>query len=127
MNLKVKNNLLKATKIMKIAVSSMDKNIDNNVSEVFGRCPYFIIAEIENQKIEKTEIIENKNTDQMSGAGVSTAQLIAEENVNTVITMNIGPRALGVLRDFNIKIYFGDGAIKEVLQKFIDGKLKEIK
>jgi len=111
---------------MKIAVSSIDKNIDGNVSDVFGRSPYFIIAEIENQKIERTEAIENKSTDQMSGAGISAAQLIAEKNVNAVITGNVGPRALDVLRQFNIKIYSGSGAVKEVLQEFIDGKLKKI-
>jgi len=111
---------------MKIAVSSIDKNIEGDVSDVFGRCPYFIIAEIENQKIERTEVIENKSTDQMSGAGISTAQLIAEKNVNAVITGNVGPRAFDVLKQFNIEVYSGSGAIKEVLQKFINGKLKKI-
>lgn len=111
---------------MKIAISSIDKTIDGNVSDVFGRCPYFIIAEIENQKIKKTEAIENKSTDQMSGAGISAAQLIAEKDVKAVITGNVGPRALDVLKQFNIEIYYGDGAIKEVLQEFINGKLKKI-
>ena len=111
---------------MKIAVSSIDKNIDGNVSDVFGRSPYFIIAEIENQKIERTEAIENKSTDQMSGAGISAAQLIAEKNVNAVITGNVGPRASDVLKQFNIEVYRGSGAIKEVLQEFINGELKKL-
>ena len=111
---------------MKIAVSSTDKNIESNVSDVFGRCPYFIIAEIKDQKIEKTEAIENENINQMSGAGISTAQLMAEKDVNTVITGNVGPRALDVLKQFNIEIYFGEGVVKNVLQEFIDGKLKKI-
>jgi len=111
---------------MKIAISSTGKKLTDNVSEVFARCPYFIIAEIKNRKIEKTEIIKNENTNQMSGAGISAAQLIAEKNVNAVITGNVGPRALDVLRQFNIKIYSGSGTVKEVLQEFIDGKLKKI-
>ena len=111
---------------MKIAISSMNKTIDGSVSDIFGRCPYFIIAEIKNQKIERTEILENKSTDQMSGAGISAAQLMAEKNVNVVITGNVGPRALDVLKQFNIEIYYGNGLIKEVLQEFIDGKLKKI-
>lgn len=111
---------------MKIAVSSTDKNIESNVSDVFGRCPYFIIAEIKDQKIEKTEAIENENTDRVNGAGISTAQLMAEKNVNAVITGNVGPRALDVLKQFNIEIYFGEGVVKNVLQEFIDGKLKKI-
>ena len=125
-SLKLINQKLNRDNNMKIAVSSMDKNIDSNIAEIFGRCPYFIIAEIENQKIEKTEAIENKNTEQMSGAGISTAQLMAEKNVNAVITENVGPRALDVLKQFSIEIYFGKGAIKEALQEFIDGKLEKI-
>jgi len=111
---------------MKIAISSIDKNIESNVSDVFGRCPYFIIAEINDKKIGKTEVIKNKSIDQMGGAGISTAQLIAEKNVDTVITGNVGPRALDILNQFNIGIYSGEGIIKEVLQEFIDEKLKKI-
>ncbi len=111
---------------MKIAVSSTDKNIESNVSDVFGRCPYFVIAEIKDNKIEKTEVVKNEGTDQMSGAGISTAQLMAEKNVNAVITGNVGPRALDVLNQFNIEIYAGEGIVKDVLQNFIDKKLKKI-
>ena len=111
---------------MKIAVSSIGKNLTDNISEVFARCPYFIIAEIENQEIKRTEIIENKSTEQMGGAGISAAQLMAEKDVKAVITKNAGPRALDVLKQFNIGIYYGDGTIKEVLQEFIDGKLEKM-
>jgi len=111
---------------MKIAISSTDKNIESNVSDVFGRCPYFIIAEIKDDKIEKIEAIKNESTDQNSGAGISTAQLMAEKDVNAVITGNVGPRALDVLNQFNIEIYSGQGTVKDVLQDFIDKKLKKI-
>ncbi len=111
---------------MRIAISSTNKNIGSDVSDIFGRCPYFIIAEIKDDKIEKTEAIENKNTDQNSGAGISTAQLMAEKNVNAVITGNVGPRAIDVLKQFNIEVYSGKGVIKNVLQEFINKKLKKI-
>ena len=111
---------------VKIAVSSMNKNIESDVSDVFGRSSYFVIAEIEDEKIKRTEIIENKSTNQMSGAGISAAQLMAEKNVNAVITGNVGPRAFDVLKQFNIEVYIGSGTIKKVLQEFIDGKLKKM-
>jgi predicted Fe-Mo cluster-binding NifX family protein len=110
---------------MKIAVSSMGKSIESNVSDIFARCPFFIIVEIKNQKIDKTEIIENESTDQMSGAGISAAQLMAEKNVNAVITGNVGPRAFDVLKQFNIEIYRGEGKVKEAVEKFIEGKLEK--
>jgi len=111
---------------MKIAVSSTGKNLTDNISEVFARCPYFIIAEIENQEIKKFEAVKNESENQMGGAGISAAQLMAEKDIKVVITKNVGPRALDVLNQFNIEIYYGDGTIKEVLQEFIDGKLKKI-
>jgi len=51
---------------------------------------------------------------------------LAEKNVKVVITGNVGPRALDVLKQFKIEIYFGGGIVKNVLQEFIDGKLKKI-
>lgn len=111
---------------VKIAVSSTGKNLTDNVSEVFARCPYFIIAEIENEKIQKVETIENKIANQLGQAGISAAQLMAEKDIKAVITKNVGPRALDVLRQFNIGIYVGDGTIEKVLQEFIDGKLKKM-
>lgn len=111
---------------MKIAISSTGKNVENNVSDMFGRCPYFIIAEIADKKIVEVKSIENTGMGQTGGAGVSVAQLVVEKGVGTVITGNIGPRALDVLKQFDVDIYIGSGLIKEVLQKFIDNKLEKV-
>jgi len=111
---------------MKIAVSSIGKSITSEVADVFGRCPYFIIVEIKKEKIEKTEAIKNEGTDQMSGAGISSAQLMAEKGIKAVISGNAGPRALDILNQFNIEVYSGEGVVKDVLQSFIDKKLKKI-
>lgn len=112
---------------MKIAISSMDKNVEGNVAEIFGRCSYFIIFEIKDKKIEKTETIRNESMDQTGGAGISTAQLMAEKKVDVVITGNVGPRAMDVLNQFKIAVYSGKGAIKEAVKEFVDKKLEEIK
>ena len=111
---------------MRVAISSTGKKLTDNVSEVFARCYYFVIAEIENKEIKRYEAIKNESENQMGGAGISAAQLMAEKNVNTVITKNVGPRALDVLKQFNIAIYYGDGTIEKVLQEFIGGKLKKM-
>jgi predicted Fe-Mo cluster-binding NifX family protein len=111
---------------MKVAISATDKIIESEISDIFGRCPYFILVETEDGKIGKIEVIKNESTDQNSGAGVSTAQLMAENNVNAVITGNMGPRALDALKQFNIKIYLGKGIVKDTLQDLMDNKLKEI-
>ena len=110
----------------RIAVSSAGKSLESKVAGVFGRCPYFIIADIENNQIVSHETMENAAANQMGGAGISAAQAVVEKNVDAVIAGNIGPRALDVLRQFNIKIYNGSGLVKDVLQKFIQDKLEKI-
>lgn len=110
----------------RVAVSSTWKVLDSNVNELFGRCPYFIIAEIENKKIVKIEAIENKSMNQMGGAGIAAAQMIAEKKVDAVITWNIGPKAFDVLKQFDIEIYKGSGSAREALRKFMNGKLEKI-
>ena len=74
----------------------------------------------------KTEVVENKSANQQGGAGISAAQMVAEKNANVVITGAVGPRALDVLKQFNIKIYKGGDTIEEVLHKFIQNKLEKI-
>lgn len=108
---------------MKIAISSTGKELSDNIAELFGRCPYFVIVEIENGKIIKADAIKNDNENQASGAGMSAAKLLAENNVNVVIARTVGPRAMDVLKQFNIEVYNGDGAVKDIIQKFIDKKL----
>jgi len=110
---------------MKIGISADGKNLEDRVSEVFARCPYFIIAEIENGKIKSFEVIENEVNGRMGGAGIFAAKLMAERDVKAVITKNIGPRAFEVLKQFNIEVYQGEGKIKKAIEEFIQGKLKK--
>ncbi len=107
---------------MKIAISSIGKSLDDNIAEVFGRCPYFIIVDIEKGGIKGTEILKNTGDGQQNGAGMAAAKLIAEKGASVVIAKNVGPRALDVLKQFDIDIFTGSGTVKEILQKFIDKK-----
>ncbi|OIO15243.1 hypothetical protein COV53_03710 [Candidatus Gottesmanbacteria bacterium CG11_big_fil_rev_8_21_14_0_20_37_11] len=111
---------------MKIALSSSGKDTESNISEVFGRCANFLIMEIEDKKVNGIEAIENTSINQLGGAGISAAQMVAEKGIKAVITGNIGPRALDVFRQFNIQVYKGTGLVKEVIQDFIDSKLTKI-
>lgn len=111
---------------MKIAISSTGKDLESNVDVRFGRCPYFLIVEIEDKKIKKVKAIENIATAQAGGAGITAAQIVANEKVEVIISVNMGPRAFDVFGQLGIKVYQGQGKIKDVVQQFIDGKLKEI-
>ena len=113
-------------KTTKIAVSSTGQDIESDVDMRLGRCPYFLIVDIEDKKLKDVKAIENTAAMQAGGAGITAAQTVANEKVDAVITGNIGPRAFGVFNQLGIKIYPAQGKIKDVIQQFIDGKLAEI-
>ncbi|MCK4831040.1 NifB/NifX family molybdenum-iron cluster-binding protein [bacterium] len=109
---------------MKLVLSSTGESLDSQVDVRFGRCPFFIIAEIENSKIKKTRAIENKAMMQGGGAGITAAQIIANEEIDVVIIINIGPKAVDIFQQLEIEVYQGNqGTVKENIQQFIDGKL----
>ena len=111
---------------MKLAISSTGENLKSEVDARFGRCSYFLIVEIEENKIKDFKAIENTGKDQMGGAGITAGEIVANENVDAIITTNLGPRAFSVFEQFKIKAYQGQGKIKDVIKDFIDEKLKEL-
>ena len=116
---------------MKIAISSTGKNLESEVDARFGRCAYFLIAEINDKETpafdeKKVKAVKNTAAGQTGGAGITAAEIVANEKVSAVITANLGPRAFSVFEQFGIKVYQGQGKIKNVIQKFIKGQLTEI-
>jgi predicted Fe-Mo cluster-binding NifX family protein len=111
---------------MKVAVSSTGKDLNSQVSDNFGRCPFFIMAKIENGEIKALEAMENLSQEQMGGAGISAARAVVEKGVGAVIVANIGPRALAVLSQFKVDVFKGRGSVRKSLQEFIQGKLEKL-
>ena len=113
---------------MKIAISSTGKTLDDEIDARFGRCPYFVIIDIDEKekKIKNVKAIENTAAGQFGGAGITASQLVANEKVNAVITTNLGPRAFQVLNQLRIEIYQGQGKVRDVVQEFMEGKLEKI-
>lgn len=118
---------------MKIAVPSTGKTLESQISQVFGRCPYYILVEItENsetgeKEIKEAEAIENPAVDQRGGAGIVSSQTLGNEDIDTVLATRVGPRAFDVLNRIDIKVYQAiEGTVKENVEEFISGNLEEI-
>ncbi|HDH91415.1 MAG TPA: dinitrogenase iron-molybdenum cofactor [Candidatus Aenigmarchaeota archaeon] len=109
---------------MKIAIASTGKELESNVSLVFGRAPYFLIVEVEGNEIKNYKVIENPAVNAMGGAGIQAAQLIANEGVEVVIAGNIGPNALNVLQQVGIKVVsMPNLKVKDAIEKFLKGEV----
>ena len=108
---------------MKIAISSTGPDPDAQVDLRFGRCRYFVLVD---DKAENFEFLDNQAAALSGGAGLQAAQMIADAGVKAVITGNIGPNAINVLKVAGIKAYHcGPGTVRKALQKYQDGSLQE--
>lgn len=111
---------------MKIGVSSTGPNLTDQIDGRFGRCPYFIIVEVEDGKIVSHEAVKNAAAGQGHGAGITSAETVGNKKVEAVVTINMGPRAWDIFEKLGVKIYQGSGTIQGAVEDFIAGKLSPL-
>jgi predicted Fe-Mo cluster-binding NifX family protein len=106
---------------MKIAVSSEGPNLDSQVDPRFGRCPYFVIVDTDTMEFEA---IQNTYSMAAGGAGIQTAQMIANRGVEVVLTGSCGPNAYQTLSAAGVQVVVGvAGTVKEAIERFKAGQL----
>ena len=77
-----------------------------NVCVSFGRAPFFLIHDTEKGT---EEIKENPAAEAQGGAGIKTAQFVADQDTDVLITVRCGENAAEVLRAAEISIYKSEG------------------
>jgi len=109
---------------MKIAISSKGNSIGADIDPRFGRAAYFIIYDL---NTDSWEVIDNsENVNRIGGAGVQTATNLIDRDVDYVLTGHCGPNAFRTLKAGNVKVISGiEGQVKEIIEKFKKGDLKE--
>ena len=109
---------------MKIAVSATGNTMGSRMDQRFGRAASFIIVEIRTMEYEA---IDNAGNAASGGAGITAAQLVANKDAQVVITGNVGPNAMNVLKAAGIEIYKGsDTSVEENVELFKKGALDKI-
>lgn len=107
---------------MKVAVSSTGPSLDSQVDPRFGRCPYFVIVDTQTMDFEA---VENPNIMAMGGAGIQSAQLIANKGAEVILTGNCGPNAFQTFSAAGVKVVVGAvGLVKEAIGRFKRGELQ---
>ncbi|MEW8959478.1 MAG: NifB/NifX family molybdenum-iron cluster-binding protein [Moorella sp. (in: firmicutes)] len=105
---------------MKVAVTAQGKDGAAAVDPRFGRCQYFVIADLDKNTIE---VLANDNVGAGGGAGVATAQTLVNRGVEVVLTGNVGPNALRVLQGAGIKVYSTTAStVQAALEQWQAGK-----
>jgi len=109
---------------MKICISSSGDSSESTMDPRFGRAAYFVIADTDTMEYE---VIENAAAASGGGAGITSGQMMVDKGVTAVITGNMGPNAMNVLKAANIEIYRGAAvSVKENIEKFKKGLLEKI-
>lgn len=107
---------------MRIAISAIGPSLDAEVDPRFGRCRYFIIADPETMKFE---VMDNSSAMAAGGAGISAAQIVANKNVQAVLTGNCGPNAYQVLSSAGIQVITGvSGSVEDIIRGYQSGKFQ---
>ncbi|MBN1382168.1 MAG: NifB/NifX family molybdenum-iron cluster-binding protein [Deltaproteobacteria bacterium] len=106
---------------MKIAITSSGPSLDDHVEARFGRCPYFLVIDPDTMEFEP---IQNPNISLGGGAGIQSAQMLANKDVKVVLTGNCGPNAFQTFGAAGIQVITGvSGQVRKAAQMFKSGEL----
>ena len=73
---------------MKICVSATGKEMTAKVDATFGRAHYLLIIDTDTFEMEA---LDNSAENVTPGAGIAAAQLIANKDVDALLTGHVGP------------------------------------
>jgi len=109
---------------MRIAVSAeTNQGLESLVAHHFGRCPFFALVEVENEKIQSVSLIENPffaahEPGQVPG-------FIKEQNADVMLSGGMGGRAIQFFNQFGIEPATGaTGTVENAVNCFLEGKIE---
>ena len=106
---------------MRIAISAEDNlGLESQVSHHFGRCPFFVVVEIDVKEVTAVEVIQNPFYAGHQPGMVP--QFIHEQGANVMISGGMGRKAIGFFQEFGIQPTTGaSGTVRETLDRYLDG------
>ena len=109
---------------MKRAVPSKgEKGLRDRVADTFSRAPAFTIVTILDDEISGVEVIKNKAAEMSQGAGPLAARTLKENQVEVLISGDIGPGATNILETIEIRIEKAEPGtkVKEAVENWVKG------
>lgn len=107
---------------MRIAVAAEEgTGLDRPVSAHFGRCPGFIIAEIQDGRLTGFDVVSNPFYGQHRPGQVPA--FIREQGAEVLISGGMGGRAIGFFREFGIEPVSGAvGTVADAVSAYLAGE-----
>ena len=102
---------------MKIAVTSLGKDLDSKMDPKFGRAAYILTIDTETLEFEALDNSENANA--FKGAGIQAAAMVGNSGAKVLLTGHCGPKAFDTLDAVGIKVVNDVmGTIRNVVKEF---------
>lgn len=106
---------------MRIAIPIEDADISSGVCVSFGRAPYFLIYDTETKQ---HQLMVNQAASSQGGAGIKAAQIVADQDIEALLTPRCGENAAEVIRAAKITIYQTTGtSVMDNIDAFFEGRL----
>lgn len=108
---------------MKICITAQGPTLDAKAEERFGRAPYFIFIDLDNEGIE---VLENQFAAGAGGVGPKSAQLLIDRGVKALISGQVGGNAREALVAAGIAMYSyrGNGTARDAYEQFKNNTLE---
>ena len=105
---------------MKVAIAAKGTTLGCQMDSRFGRAAYFLLIDTNSGQCEAFN--NRVSVQAASGAGVQAAKSVVELGVDALITGNMGPKALDVLRAGGVQVYVG---VTGTAQEALDGLVSD--
>jgi predicted Fe-Mo cluster-binding NifX family protein len=110
---------------MRIAISVEDnKGLGSLVSHHFGRCPYFVLVDVEKDVVKGVEVVDNPHYQQHQPGMVPG--FIHDQKVDVIISGGMGRRAIAFFEGYGIGASTGaSGTVEATVKAYLSGNLRE--
>jgi predicted Fe-Mo cluster-binding NifX family protein len=110
---------------MRIAVAAEEnKGLDSQVSHHFGRCPYFVMAGVEDGEISQVEVVENPFYQEHRPGEVPA--FIRDQAADVMISGGMGRRAIAHFEECDVAAATGAcGTVRTTIEQYLSGELHE--
>jgi predicted Fe-Mo cluster-binding NifX family protein len=111
--------------MVRIAISAENNDgLDSQVSHHFGRCPFFVLVDVEGDTIKRTDVIQNPFASNHQPGMVPG--FIHEQGADVMLSGGMGRRAMGFFEQYGIRPATGaSGSVGQTLQRYLEGGMND--
>lgn len=99
--------------------------LDGLLSAHFGRCPFYVLVDVERDKIVGFQVVDNPHFPNHQPGVIP--QFIHSQKANVMIAGGMGPRAIDFFTQFGIDVATGaQGKVKDVVEAYLRGEIQGV-